>query len=79
MSARPEFLGAALACGAVLTGKPDGSEAITVVFTIEAWRAFDKATSPAGRAAEIEHQFGVPRLELVSAKIKNLAPGWGVL
>lgn len=40
---RTEYLDAALACGAVLTGTPDGSEAITVVFTIEAWRAFDLA------------------------------------
>jgi len=28
-------------CGAVITGKPDGSEAVSVVFTPEAWRAFD--------------------------------------
>lgn len=40
---RPEFLDAALACGAVLTGKPDGSEPVTVVFTIAAWRKFDAA------------------------------------
>jgi hypothetical protein len=30
-------------CGAVLTGKPDGSEAVTVVFTVAAWRAFAAA------------------------------------
>jgi len=39
---REEFLDMALECGAVLTGKPDGSEPITVVFTIEAWRKFDR-------------------------------------
>lgn len=44
---RREFLDLALSCGAVLTGKPDGSEAITVLFTIEAWRKFDSATAPA--------------------------------
>ena len=40
---RAEFLETAVNCGAVITGKPDGSEPITVVFTIEAWRAFDVA------------------------------------
>ena len=40
---RKEFLDLALSCGAKLTGKPDGTEAITVVFTIDAWRAFDAA------------------------------------
>jgi hypothetical protein len=30
----------------MLTGKPDGSEAITVVFTIEAWRTFDGTLGP---------------------------------
>jgi hypothetical protein len=43
---RAEFLDLALECGAELTGKPDGSEPITVVFTIEAWRKFDLATAP---------------------------------
>lgn len=40
---RAELLALAEQCGAVLTGKPDGSEAITVVFTIKAWRTFDAA------------------------------------
>lgn len=40
---RPEFLDLALKCGADLTGKPDGSEAVTVVFSIEAWAKFDLA------------------------------------
>lgn len=40
---RKEFLDLALSCGAKLTGKPDGSEAVTVVFTVDAWRAFDAA------------------------------------
>jgi hypothetical protein len=30
-------------CGAVITGKPDGSESISVMFSIKAWRAFDAA------------------------------------
>lgn len=42
---RKELLDTAIACGAVLTGKPDGSESITVLFSIDAWRAFDVATS----------------------------------
>lgn len=41
---RPELLALAERCGAILTGKPDGSEAITIVFTVPAWRAFDEAT-----------------------------------
>jgi hypothetical protein len=40
---RAALLELAMQCGAVLTGKPDGSEAITVVFAIPAWRAFDAA------------------------------------
>ena len=43
MKPRPELLDAALLCGAKMTGKPDGSEAITIVFTIDAWRKFDAA------------------------------------
>lgn len=42
---RKEFLDLALDCGAQLTGKPDGSEAITVLFTIDAWRKFDLMTA----------------------------------
>ena len=41
----PELLALAEKCGATLTGKPDGSESITVVFTIPAWREFDRAIS----------------------------------
>lgn len=37
---RAEFLDLALNSGAVLTGKPNGSEAITVVFSMQAWRDF---------------------------------------
>lgn len=40
---REDFLSMAMECGADLTGKPDGSESITVVFTVEAWRKFDLA------------------------------------
>lgn len=43
MKPRAELLKLAERCGAVLKGKPDGSEAITVVFTIKAWRDFDAA------------------------------------
>lgn len=41
---RAELLDLALECGAKLTGLPDGSEPIRVVFSIEAWRKFDLAT-----------------------------------
>lgn len=40
---RSEFLDLALHFDAVLTGKPDGSEAITVQFPLEAWWKFDEA------------------------------------
>lgn len=40
---RKELLALAESCGAQITGKPDGSESITVVFSIEAWRSFDAA------------------------------------
>ena len=50
---RKELLDTAIACGAVLTGKPDGSEAITVLFSIEAWRAFDVATRTPTKSAPV--------------------------
>lgn len=43
---RAEFLALAERCGARITGKPDGSEPIEIVFTIAAWRAFDAALVP---------------------------------
>lgn len=42
---RPEFLALAEANGARITGKPDGSEAIEIVFSIQVWRAFDAAVA----------------------------------
>lgn len=51
MKPRPELLALAQACGATLTGKPDGSEAVTVNFSVTAWREFDSrllAKAPAG-------------------------------
>lgn len=52
MEARKEFLDLAEACGARITGKPDGSEPVEVIFSIDAWRAFDAAQSPAAPAGE---------------------------
>jgi hypothetical protein len=55
---RPEFLALAESCGARITGKPDGSEAIQIVFTIDAWRKFDRALTthptPAQEAPETQ-------------------------
>lgn len=48
---REEFLVLAESCGARLTGKPDGSESITVIFTIDAWRKFDAALARSTQAA----------------------------
>lgn len=44
---RAALLDRAEACGAVVTGKPDASEAIAIVFSIAAWRRFD-ASTPGG-------------------------------
>jgi hypothetical protein len=44
---RREFLELAQKCGARLTGKPNGSEPIEVVFRIAAWQEFDRANIPA--------------------------------
>lgn len=40
---RRELIDLALEVGAYLTGKPDGSEPITLVFSIDAWRKLDVA------------------------------------
>lgn len=42
-SPRPELLAMAMEAGACLTGTPDGLKPIEVVFSVEAWRAFDAA------------------------------------
>lgn len=42
---REDLLDLAMGCGAVMTGKPNGSEAITIVFSVDAWRAFDLANT----------------------------------
>lgn len=66
MKPRPEFLDTAVACGAVITGKPDGSEPITIVFTIDAWRRFDAVQRTAITREEVE---------LVIAHIDEAADG----
>lgn len=38
---RRELLDLAMGQGAILTGKPDGSEPIQLIFSIASWRAFD--------------------------------------
>lgn len=47
MSTNPELLAIAERCGAIITGKPDGSEPINVVFTPDTWQAFDAAARSA--------------------------------
>lgn len=44
---REELLQLAEQCGMKMTGKPDGSEPIEIVFSIDAWRKFDVATRSA--------------------------------
>lgn len=45
---RLAFLELAEANGARITGKPDGSEAIEIIFSIQAWRAFDATMAQEG-------------------------------
>lgn len=69
--ARREFLALAELCGAELTGKPDGSEPVSVVFRPAAWQAFDRAVAAAfekERAAE-----GDQALELLEAVLSTRA------
>jgi hypothetical protein len=49
---RPEFLTLAEKHGARITGTPDGKNPIEVVFSVDAWRAFDAATAPARDGSE---------------------------
>lgn len=49
---RQVFLDSALRCGAVMTGKPDASEPITIVFTMDAWRKFDLAQTDAAACSQ---------------------------
>lgn len=46
MRPSPIFLAFAEQLGAKISGKPDGSESITVVFTVPAWRLFDSHVAP---------------------------------
>ncbi len=52
--ARPELLELAEKCGARLTGEPDGSTPIEIIFSISAWRAFDAALVDADTAKRKE-------------------------
>lgn len=42
---RPELLDLAERSGARITGKPDASEPIEIVFSVQAWRKFDRSLS----------------------------------
>ena len=50
--ADPRLLALAEASGAMITGKPDGSEGVAVVFTIDAWRKFDATLSLGAHSAD---------------------------
>lgn len=50
IKASPKFLDMALSCGARLTGDPDGSNAVEVVFPPAAWQQFDRLVSEKNRA-----------------------------
>ncbi len=77
---RNEFLNLALECGAILTGKPDGSEAVSVVFTVQAWQAFDRATSSQVDAPTHQtwndHDQGIVNDLEVMASAPVDKPGW---
>ncbi len=64
------FLQLATTMGAVITGKPDGSEPVSVTFTPEAWREFSK--DALGTLAEADRRAGAAERELASVK-KDLA------
>lgn len=55
-----DFLETAQRCGAELTGKPDASEPITVVFTCEAWQQFDRVV---GADLFAQYQAGYKKVE----------------
>lgn len=52
IKASPKFLDTALNCGARLSGDPDGSNAVEVVFTPAAWQQFDRLVSEKNIAAD---------------------------
>lgn len=52
MNASPALLDLAEKCGARITGKPDASEKIEIIFSIDAWRTFDKHVIVASVAPE---------------------------
>lgn len=62
--------GIARAISAATSQKALGEALGVTQQVVSSWLA--QGFVPAGRAAEIEHQFGVPRGELISPKIKNL-------
>lgn len=54
-----KLLALAESCGATLAGKPDGSEAIAVNFSVDAWRAFSRAVSAQGEQTEPEDELKI--------------------
>lgn len=73
---RTGFLDKAIDCGATLTGKADGSEAVTVVFSPGAWQKFDAAMAslPAHLTdeqiiSEIGTRIGFGRVQQIAGRI----------
>jgi len=58
-------------CGARITGKPDGTEAVSVVFTPAAWRAFDEAVATMPPTLSSEY-----RAEYRAAQVQAAADVW---
>lgn len=70
---REELLSLAELSGAVISGKPDGSESIKIIFTIDAWRRFDNALAqqPAAVADKEPKQVPTRRLEQLIGRISS--------
>ncbi len=71
---RAEFLEKAERCGARITGKPDGSEPIEIVFTVAAWRAFDGACAELDRA----HRAASPDVAKMAQRLTDEQVEWVV-
>jgi hypothetical protein len=70
---RKEFLDLAQTLGARLTGKPDGSEPIEIIFTVDAWRKFDAALAgQVAPQATVEPLTAFPQLSPTEAFIGTI-------
>lgn len=72
---RAEFLALAEKCGARVTGKPDATEPIEIVFSVQAWRKFDQSMQVPQSNAQLAAQAGQEPV-VVDGVRWDLFPGW---